>query len=369
MQQLFAGTAEIRGDDSAPVDGEDWFSPSAVGSELELSDPNGGWTTAPIPAGLAEGLAPELARQLDAFQTPMRVEAKQVAPEVAAAQKFADAPSALGADTAMEAALLEAANSRSIAEVEADLNAALDRSAQFELAAELAQRAFARDRQARIETPWLTPVVELEAPSAAAAPMVESAPTVEVAPELEPELRREARVWPFVVACLALIGLALAIDGQGAPAPVQEVKVSAQAPVAPPGPVVLAAEVVEEELAPVAIDVSENIAEATKLYNAGKYRSSISVLDQVLTDDPKSVIAWNLLGLARYDSLDAAGARTAAAKVLELDPKNARVQILLATLAFDANQKDEGRAALEKYLELEPNGSEVEEVKALLGQR
>ncbi len=368
MQQLFAGTAEIRGDDSAPAEGEDWFSPSAVGSELELSDPNGGWTTAPVPVGLAEGLAPELARQLDAFQTPMRVEAQQVAPEVAAAQKFADAPSVLSADTAMEAALLEAANSRSITEVEAELNAALDRNAEAELEAERAQKAFARDRQARIETPWMTPVVEL---AAAPAPAVESAPTVEVAPEPElvPELRRAPRVWPFVAGSLALIGLALVIDGQRAPAAVeQETTVASKVVAAPVVPVVVEAEVVEEELAPVAIDVSENLAEATKLYNGGKYQSAISVLDQVLADDPKSVVAWNLLGLTRYDSLDTAGARTAAAKVLELDPKNARVQILLATLAFDANQKDEGRAALEKYLELEPNGSEVEEVKALLKQ-
>lgn len=407
MQQLFAGTAEIRADDTTMAEDKDWFSPAALGSELDLADPNGGWTTAPVPESLAAGLAPELARQLDAFQTPMRVEAQQVAPEVVAAQKFADAPPTMMADTAMEAALLLAADARPVAQVEAELNAALEPDAQAELeSALLAHKSQARDRQARIETPWMTPVVEVAAP----APALDSPPTVEVAPEPvtvrqaapllasvlapaeaaffdqaevvtgkaaepapEPELvaepKKARRVWPYVVGGLAIVGLTLLIDGQrAAPAPVEETKPAAivVAPVLPEvaPPELIEAEVVEE--APVAIDVSENLAEASKLYNAGQYRQAISVLEQVLTDDPASVTAWNLMGLARYDSLDPAGARAAAAKVLELDPANGRVQILLATLHFDANEKDLGRAALEKYLELEPNGAHVEEAKALL---
>ncbi|MDP1828423.1 MAG: response regulator [Archangium sp.] len=415
MQQLFAGTAEIRADESTMAEDQDWFSPAALGSELDLADPNGGWTTAPVPESLAAGLAPELARQLDAFQTPMRVEAQQVPPDVAAAQKFADVQPKLMVDTAMEAALLLAADARPVAEVEAELNAALNAAlepdAQAELeSALLAHKAQARDRQARIETPWMTPVVEIPAP----ARVVDSPSTVEVAPEpvsvresapllasvlapaeaaffdqspssevvtekapevAEPQLAAEPkkarRVWPYIVGGLAIVGLSLLIDGQRVapvPAPVEETKPAAivVAPVLPEvaPPELIEAEVVEE--APVAIDVSENLAEASKLYNAGQYRQAISVLEQVLTDDPASVTGWNLMGLAKYDALDSAGARAAAAKVLELDPANGRVQILLATLHFDANEKDLGRAALEKYLELEPNGAHVDEAKALL---
>ncbi|MDP2272233.1 MAG: tetratricopeptide repeat protein [Archangium sp.] len=383
MQQLFAGTAEIRSEENPVTEDQDWFSPSALGSELDLADPNGGWTTAPVPAGLAAGLAPELARQLDAFQTPMRVEAKQVSPEAAAAQKFADTQHVVSADTAMEAALLAAADARPVAEIEDDLNSMLAASAEAELEAELAaHKNEARGRQARIETPWMTPVVEVPAP----APMLNSAPTVEVAAEasffeqpaqqpveedqLAPEPKRERQVWPFVVGGLAIIGLALLIEGQRvAPvvvdaAPVAPVVVVV-APEVVPEPVVVAPEPVLEE--PVAaIDVSENLAEATKLYNAGQYKKAISVLEQVVSDDPQSVSAWNLMAMAKYDAVDSAGAKAAAEKVLELDPKNGRVQILLASLHFDANEKDQGRAALERYLELEPNGAHVDEARALL---
>lgn len=361
MQQLFAGTAEIRGEEDAPPTAEqDWFSPSLLGSELELSDPNGGWTTAPVPAGLAEGLAPELARQLDAFHTPMRVEAQQVPDEVVVAQKFADLQPSLTGDTVMEAALIQAAQAAPAAALDAEV---------------ASHKAQARDRQSRIETPWMTPIVEVAAPT----PQPDSPSTVEVAffaqaeaeaPELQTASKRSRQVWPFMVGGLAIIGLALFIEVQRAkPAPVVEAPPAVV--VAPALPDIAPPEFVEveaapEELAPVAIDVSENLTEASKLYNAGQYQKAISVLEQVLSDDSSSVTAWNLLGLAKYDSRDTAGALAATARVLELDPKNARVQILLATLHFDANEKDLGRAALEKYLELEPNGSEVQEVLALL---
>ena len=72
------------------------------------------------------------------------------------------------------------------------------------------------------------------------------------------------------------------------------------------------------------------------------------------------------LALCELSARDTAGAKLAAAKVLELEPTNGRVQILLATMHFDANEKDLGRAALEKYLALEPNGAHVQEARALL---
>lgn len=387
MQQLFAGTAEIRGEEEPQAGEQDWFSPTALGPELDLADPNGGWTTAPVPARLAAGLAPELARQLDAFNTSMRVEAQPVTPEMAAAQKFVDSQPALQADTAMEAALVAAMDSRPVSEIEDELNASLAVNAPAEFEAELAHhKAEARGHQARIETPLLTPVVEA-APVVAAA-MAGAPLTVEVRddmpraarPQIEtpeqaffeqqadeiaeaaPELKRSPRIWPFAVGGLALVGLMIFLDGQR-PAPVAEAPPVAPVVVAP----VVVEEVVEEEPAP-AIDVGENLAEAKKLYEAGQYQKAISVLEQVVTDDPKSVVAWNLMALAKYDALDSAGAKAAADRVLVLEPKNGRVQILLATLHFDANERDLGRAALEKYLELEPTGAHVEEAKALLSR-
>ncbi|MFZ5441463.1 MAG: tetratricopeptide repeat protein [Myxococcota bacterium] len=188
--------------------------------------------------------------------------------------------------------------------------------------------------------------------------------TVESVPVKAPR-----RLWPWVAgaATLALLAIAVEFLSSREPAPV---------PVAPPpAPVVaMPAELpaveppvlIEDEPAPAVVDVSENLDEARKLYEAGQYKKAVSVLEQVVLDDPKSVTAWNLLGLAKYDALDVAGAKSAAAKVLELDPKNGRVHILLATLHFDANEKEAGRAELQKYLELEPNGPHVEEAKALL---
>lgn len=379
MQQLFAGTAEIRALDEevAQVD-QDWFSPSIAKAELEVADPDGGWTTAPVPAALAEGLSPELARQLDAFQTPMRIEAPQVAPEVTVAQHFADAPAEEPTETVMEAALQSAATAepRSGKVDDAELEA--------ELAAFHAQ---SRGRQARIETPWMTPIVEV--PAAAPAPAsVVSPPTVEVSPEAAffespaaepvvveaPATPKPTRSrWLYALVAVAIAAVALLIESQREAAPVAP-EVPAPAPAVVVAPVLpdveppefIEVEAVVDEPAPAPIDVTENLAEASRRYNAGQYKAAISVLEQVLADDASSVLGWNLMGLAKYDSLDLAGAREAAAKVLELDPKNARVQILLATLHFEANEQDLGRAALEKYLELAPTGPEVAEVQALL---
>jgi CheY-like chemotaxis protein len=492
MQQLFAGTAEIRADDGANAEDADWYSPSAHDTGLEVSDPNGGWTTAPVPEVLAQGLSPELARQLDAFQTPMRVEAAPVAPDVVEAQKFADRPAEVVVDTVMEAALMRAVHEDSVVEIEQQINASLARDEDEALAE--AHRAQARGKQARIETPWMTPVVDLPVPAPQANPVEVSASALEpsmversvtpvltpaiaavgseaqlriptpvlnvavapvahstapsavaqsvapavvaqsvvaqsVAPALvaqsvapavvaqsavaqsavaqsavaqsavaqsaaDPEAaffaadeaasseeapsmpgRPTRRVWPFIVGALFIGAVALVIEMMsGAPQPQPTPVVEAPKPVAvvvaPVLPDIEPPEFMEvDEPAPAVVDVSENLNEARKLYEAGQYKKSISVLDQVLTDDPKSITAWNLMGLAKYDSRDVAGARAAADKVLELDPKNGRVQILIATMHFDANEKDLGRAALQKYLELEPNGAEVEEVKALLNGR
>jgi tetratricopeptide (TPR) repeat protein len=188
---------------------------------------------------------------------------------------------------------------------------------------------------------------------------------------LTPPLRNDRRLWPFVVAGLAIGALGLAIDAlTGTPAPVAapaRAEVVAPATVTPPPnlPDIEAPEFYVEEAVP-AVDVSENLAEAKKLNEQGQYKRAISVLEQVLTDDPTSITGWTLMGLAKYDSHDVAGAKAAAYKVLELDPKNPRVHLLLATMHLDANEKELGKAELEKYLELDPNGPHADEAKALL---
>lgn len=423
MQQLFAGTAEIRADEGQPGEDPDWFALSNAGSGLDVADPNGGWTTAPVPQDLAEGLSPELARQLDAFQTPMVVEAKQQPAEEKSVQTFAHRDHAAAAsETAIEVALMQAADGtvvdeddgidenailhasdESIDAIEADLNGELKRFDRFAVPtevdeAETAHRLSARGAQARIETPWMTPIVD-PTTLAPTMPVVESAPTVEVAPAapeatffnedafmdegavatepaddfIAPTKKNDRRLWPFVVAALAIGALGLVIDAMSAPKAEEALPDVVVAPamiVEPPAnlPDIEEPEFYAEDVlaAPAAIDITENLTEATKLYEQGQYKKAVSILEQAVSDDPTSVNAWNLLGLAKYDSVDVAGARAAVEKVLALDPKNARVQILIASMHFDANEKDQGRAALEKYLELEPNGPHAEEAQALL---
>lgn len=125
-----------------------------------------------------------------------------------------------------------------------------------------------------------------------------------------------------------------------------------------------------EEPAPEAIiDVSEPLADGVRAYQRGEYQKAVSVLEQVVADEPSSVQGWLVLGQARYDLGNAAGARAATERVLQLEPKNAKVHLLLATLAHDANDKAAMRAELERYLELDPAGEHAGEAKALLSGR
>ncbi|MFO0596114.1 MAG: response regulator [Myxococcaceae bacterium] len=423
MQQLFAGTAEIRAPEAAADDEEehgDWFALTEKGTGLEVADPNGGWTTAPVPESLASGLSPELARQLDAFQTPMQVEARERPADEVEMTSFAHRDHAAAASaTAIEVALMQASEGELVSTGDDEVLYPSAHDPQLDLEAET-HRAQARGRQARIETPWMTPVVEVKESAPAT---VVAAPSVEVKPEVAepkpafvageadaeaaffasteatlsaettlpasatvaapavteptvssetviPPAKTDRRMWPFVVAAIAITGVGLIIDFATADDAQPEVVVApAGLPDVEPPTFYAeeAAPAVEEQPAPeAAIDISENLTEARKLYEGGQYKKAISVLEQAITDDPKSTAAWNLMGLAKYDSMDIVGARAAADKVLELEPNNARVQILIATLHFDANEKDLGRAALEKYLELDPNGPHAEEAKALL---
>ena len=135
----------------------------------------------------------------------------------------------------------------------------------------------------------------------------------------------------------------------------------------PPKPVPPA--VFDEELAPEpepTIDVSEPIADAKAQYEAGEYHKAIATLEQVVSDAPKSVPAWLLLGLARYDANENAEANQAVEKVLELDPNNARGYILRSALLVDSGDKPAARSALEKALEVDPGGPYADEARALL---
>lgn len=148
------------------------------------------------------------------------------------------------------------------------------------------------------------------------------------------------------------------------------------APVSPPVEAAPSVAVLEpvavdetETAAPEAVDVSEPLADGVRAYQRGEYQKAVSVLEQVVADEPTSLQGWLVLGQARYDLGNAAGARDATVRVLELDPKNAKVHVLLATIAHDANDKPAMRAELEKYLELDPTGEHAAEAKALLSGR
>ncbi|MGV3624510.1 MAG: response regulator [Archangium sp.] len=390
MEKLFAGTAEIRAE-AAEGDDEDWYPKAVQGSGLDVAEPDGGWTSAPVPSVLSEGLAPDVLRQLDAFQMPMQVEPAQDTPAVEAAKDFVRSSPSLGADTVMELALMRASEGPSIEAIEDDLNARL-----------MEVDAPRSDRQARIDTPYVemprvdTPAVEMKPlaveppPSRVKTPVLEmkaveddaaasffaapQAAAVETEDDVAEPIRKPRNVWPFIAAAI-LLGMLLVMfearlsdEKDAAPAPVVQPVVVVTPP--PSLPDIEEPEFFDEAaLAPepeAAIDISENLTEATKLYERGQYKKAISILEQAIVDDPKAVNAWNLLGLARYDFGDVKGARAAADEVLKLEPTNGRVQILLATLHFDANEKELGRAALQKYLELEPNGAHVDEAKALL---
>lgn len=456
MAQLFAGTAEIRAEVSSSEDEEDWYTLAEGVTGLEVPEPDGGWTTAPVPEALAAGLSPEVVRQLDAFQTPMRVEKPEPPPGTREARRFAEGAeerAQVGLETVVQGAADTALADDP--ELDAHRRAAKDRQARIETPwmtpvvalelvgaaekaspvapaqaslpvardvpvspTELAQampREVVRDRQARIETPWLTHVVPAPQPlgTAASAPsvivepvlartvtpvlvpaMVEvgarsgaapvtdaeasffaDAPAAVEVPTTEVPAPTRGRRWLYVAVAAGLLLLIAGFEAlRATPAPVP-------APVAAPVflPDIDAPEFFEVEdeqvleLAPelieaAPIDVTAPLAEARTHYEAGRYRQAIALLEQVVSDDAKSVNGWLLLGLARYDALDVAGARAAADQVLALEPTNARVQVLLATLHFDANDREAGKAALQRYLELEPRGAHAAEAKALLNR-
>lgn len=472
MQQLFAGQAEIRGEEpGVGLSADDWFH-APEGTGLEVSEPDGGWQVT-APPELTQDLAPELKAQLDAFEIPIQVEPVETAPASRVVEQFAYAPQAAaeGPTASMEEVLRgatgdeqatlvgqrldpvtpvapgpvtqatqatqatpvgrltlkQATPAPAVAPVQmTQATPALPTvvAAQVpptpvavaqgpapraedttlpELAAAPAGtgadvRARLDDPQERIVTPLLTPAVSASgtpaqerittpilmqqvAPTPAAPVAAEAAFFNEEAfgdaadGDLELPVARRRPVWPFLALGLAALGLAVLFDAlRAGPPPVEAPVVAFRGLKPPPVPVELPdidepvffddAPLAEE--IPTVVDVSENLAEARRLYENGRYGAAKSLLEQVLTDDPKSVTAWTLLGLVKYDSMDVAGARAAADQVLAIDPENARVQVLLATLHFEAGDYPSGRQALHQYLRLEPEGPFAAEAKALL---
>jgi two-component system chemotaxis response regulator CheY len=370
-----------------PSDTRDAWFDAPRRDELEVADPAGGWQTT-APPELTQELAPELLALLEAFDIPVHLEA----PELRGASP--DVSAFLAGSAEAPAPALEAVSS------------AGGGFGNAELLLEGTSQVFGMHPQAGAEgwntvTPLLTPALRPEQLEAGDAPGPASgSPAVservepsaladveatffaarerEAAPPISVEVAAGRPVWPFIVAALGVLGLVVMLDvavGAWRTAPAAEPVVAPSPPPEAPAPVVEAAAPVTEaqaadgEALPVqegVVDVSENLVEARRLYEAGRYAQAKSLLEQVLTDAPRSATAWILLGLVRYDTLDIAGARAAADQVLLLDPQNARVQVLLATLHFDAGDFPAGRAALHRYLQLEPEGPFAAEAKALL---
>ncbi|MEW6435508.1 MAG: tetratricopeptide repeat protein [Myxococcota bacterium] len=405
MHQLFDGKVEIRGEeDGAGLSADDWFR-APEGSGLEVVDPAGGWK-AVAPAALTQELAPELKAQLDAFEIPIHVEAPESAPEPRAVSDFAhalEAGSEAGPTESIEQ-VMRTATGDAEATVTAMAPPAVPDAVQPvapepmpELPAASAgtaveARTQLEDPQERIITPLLTPAVSaagnepqqrivppvlLEAVAPVAVPAQPQAAffneeAVADDEDFVPVTKPRRTAWPFLLLALAALGAAVLFDALKDGEPAVEAPVVTFAGLeAPPPPVELPDidEPVFFDDAPVvdeSVDVSENLAEARRLYEAGRYKQAKSLLEQVLTDAPKSVTAWILLGLVKYDSMDIAGAREAADKVLAIDPENARVQVLIATLHFEAGDYPAGRTALHRYLQLEPEGPFAADAKALL---
>ena len=105
---------------------------------------------------------------------------------------------------------------------------------------------------------------------------------------------------------------------------------------------------------------------ATRLYDEGKLAEAKVALEELVTQDASNTNAWMMLGLARFDSNDIAGAEEAANTVLAIDPRVARAYLLRATILIAAKNRPDAAIEIQKYLDLEPTGPFAAEAKALL---
>ena len=357
----------------APADEADnWFETIVKGDGKTPSsnDLDGGWKA----AALGESpelavLAPDVARQIEAFNIRIEIEPREMrVPQRAVTSFFLNKTKETKEVAPVEAKPVPTVTPAPVAPVPM-------------LAAEPITPTIKRfDRQERIVTPTLTPAIAAPVPEAVLTLRNEDArleasffgPAVTAAaPEALREVKK-APMWLFLGVAAAVLLVAVAFEVAMKPK-VQliepEVVVAAQpVVVAPVLPDIEEPVFIEDEVPATVIDVSGPLREAKTKYEQGYYPEAISMLEQIIADEPGSVQAWLLLGLARYDSNNSSGAREAAEKVLSLEPNNAGVQMLIATLKFSAGDKVAAREALEKYLALAPTGSSAEEARALLAR-
>lgn len=174
MRQLFDGSAEIRSSDVAAVPEQgDWAVMGAAKTGLEVEDPAGGWTTTALPdAHLLDGLDPASAQQVAAFKVPTVVEAKEPLPGVKEVSEFAKDGPETGEGGSIDDAILAVTGGDIVDDLDPDPTPPSPN-----------RRFGAEDRQERLITPTLVPVVAAPVvASAVPAPVIAQPPMVKLEP-------------------------------------------------------------------------------------------------------------------------------------------------------------------------------------------
>lgn len=103
----------------------------------------------------------------------------------------------------------------------------------------------------------------------------------------------------------------------------------------------------------------EQLAAAERDLAAGRHAAAIRAVERITARLPRFAPAWELIGFAKHQLRDAAGARAAFMRLGELLPDSLTAQLNLAMLALNANQP----AAAERYLRraeaIAPDGADV----------
>lgn|GEM_PF-2106989 len=333
----------------------------AGGSGLEMEDPSAGWsTTRTVEAYPQQDLAQEVQAQLTAFNIQPVVE-HEGAP-VFATDLLEFTVGETPAERPMETAL---AAPIPLVEVAVPLPAlAVEAPSSLE-------HAFFNI----VETPASTVAAERSVSQAVLGfKTEEEAELDEAEAQAATEPTRIGALGWSVIAILLIGATAITAWQLATKHEPSELAVAVTAPVAvPPNeappihlPEVAAVEVIADEPTLSNEDSALALVSATRLYDEGKLKEATAALEKLVGQDSSNTNAWMLLGLARFDSNDIAGAEEAANTVLSIDPKVARAYLLRATILIQAKKRPEATAEIQKYLDLEPNGPFADEAKALL---
>lgn len=106
-------------------------------------------------------------------------------------------------------------------------------------------------------------------------------------------------------------------------------------------------------------DARTGSALATLLLQHGEGKKAVAVMEKVVAHEPRNIFAWNLLGVAKINLNDVAGARNAYQKAVELSPKFAAPRLNLARLESNEGKLAEAQTALQTVLRIDPNNSEA----------